>query len=144
MTVSEEYRRYVQADIQPGGMASKKTDDVDVMQFGWQFIITQQSVKSELQTPIATTVYYVLAQGLNVLGDVAIGEYYSDEGYEPVKEGRNSSLEVVNAYKIGEKKIEKTKIKNIIALKEIKRSVAHLETRPNSLGTKKSVHIKMK
>lgn len=68
-----------------------------------------------------------------MLVDVSAGDNSRNKEFERAKEERGSLLYQVNDYMMEKERLEKTKVKKEVVIKEMMRSLVHLEWSANSL-----------
>lgn len=79
------------------GIASTGREELKAMSPGFQPLLTQELLVSDLPTPIPNLVRNALSQRLEVLCDASVGENYRNEDIESVKEQWDRLQEDVNA-----------------------------------------------
>lgn len=96
----------------------------------------------ELPTSIASFFHQALAQGLEVLGSLSLGENSLNNKFELLEEEWNSLLEEVNVHNMEKEKLRKRLLDKEVALKVMTLFVVDWERSLNCLETKKTSLIK--
>lgn len=107
------------------GIASAEMNGIEAMPSGSQPSLTLQLFTRELPTPKTNVVHDSLAQGLNVLSDVAVGEHSQNEGSERLKEERACLSNKMNAYTMEKNKLKILKLKKQKATKSLTSSLVN-------------------
>lgn len=105
-------------------------------------MLAQESLVSVLPTPTPDMVHHAFAQGLEVPGDMSLGENSRNDAFERAKKEQNRFPGEFNAYKMEKGKPEQTLLEKEVANRAIKRSAVDLESTANCLKTVKCLLMK--
>lgn len=98
----------------------------------------------ELPKPIMKVSQNALRNGLEVPGDMSVGENSWYENFEQVEKDRNSLLEEVNTYKVDKDECEKILIEMEVAMITITWSLVDVKESMNCFYIKKGLYMKRK
>lgn len=129
-------------NVEQGGALSTKTDDVKAMWPGSKPVLMQKSLTRYLPIPITNVVHHALVQGLDLLGDVLVGEKSRNDEFEEVKEEQYRLPEEVILYKVEKETLEKTLIEKKGAMKAMIRVLVDLTKWVMRLEKRKCLLIK--
>lgn len=101
-------------------------------------MLTKESLVGELMTPIPNVIHHGMAQNLEMLRDVSVGENSRNEELKRVKDEWVHLTEEMNDYKMEMVKLELTLLEKKVTMKATTRSLVDLEGIVNRLETRKS------
>lgn len=141
MTLTEADESW--ANVKTEGFSSTKTVDLESMPSRLQPVLAPKALPWVLQTPIPNVIDYALAERLQVVRVVPVGENSCIDEFEGVEEERNRLEELVRAYKMGNERIERTMQGKEVAMKEMIWSLMDFERTMNRRKTERGLLMKV-
>lgn len=125
-------------------IASTEMDDFEAMPSWLQRVLTQESQVGKLPTPTPNRVHLAMAQGLEELGDVLVGDNTRIDEFERVQEDRDRLPEEVKAYEMKKEKLASKPLEKEVGMEARKQSIEDLKRTVNRLETQKRLSLNTK